>query len=207
MKNIEIFDPAMCCLTIVKTKSYPTNEEFSARLGVEISAKAQKKSGCCGQEQGKKQIVIDFLYLDLSVCKRCQGTETKLYDAINEVSSVLSEAGFEIVVNKININSRDLAIKHHFLSSPTIRVNGRDIALEVKESSCKECGDLCGDSVDCRVWVQDGIEYTEPPKSMIINAILKEVYGGHGPIPLSNEKYEIPQNLITFFDSLEKKED
>lgn len=114
MKNIEIFDPAMCCSTgvcgpsidpellrvatvinslkekgimikrhglssepqdfisnkviseilqkegadilpvtlldgeIVKTKSYPTNEEFSAWLGVEISAKAQKKSGCCG---------------------------------------------------------------------------------------------------------------------------------------------------------------
>jgi hypothetical protein len=42
---------------------------------------------------------------------------------------------------------------------------------------------------------------------MIINAILKEVYSGHGSIPLSNEKYEIPQNLITFFDSLERKED
>lgn len=83
------------------------------------------------------------------------------------------------------------------MSSPTIRVNGRDIALEVKESSCKECGDLCGDSVDCRVWVQDGIEYTELPKSMIINAILKEVYNGHSSIPLTNEKYEIPQNLIT----------
>ncbi|NMR85147.1 arsenic metallochaperone ArsD family protein, partial [Vibrio parahaemolyticus] len=89
MKNIEIFDPAMCCSTIVKTKSYPTNEEFSAWLGVEISAKAQKKSGCCGQEQEKKQIVIDFLYLDAGVCKRCQGTETKLYDAINEVSPVV----------------------------------------------------------------------------------------------------------------------
>ena len=100
-------------------------------------------SGCCGQEQKKRQIIIDFLYLDLSVCKRCQGTETNLEDAVNEVSTVLRTAGFDIVVNKININSRELAIEHHFLSSPTIRVNGRDIALEVKESSCKECGDLC----------------------------------------------------------------
>lgn len=114
MKNIEIFDPAMCCSTgvcgpsidpellrvatvinslkekgiiikrhglssepqdfisnkviseilqkegadilpvtladgeIVKTKSYPTNEEFSEWLGVEISTKPQRKSGCCG---------------------------------------------------------------------------------------------------------------------------------------------------------------
>ncbi len=35
-------------------------------------------SGCCGQEQEKRQIIIEFLYLDLSVCKRCQGTETNL---------------------------------------------------------------------------------------------------------------------------------
>lgn len=162
-------------------------------------------SGCCGQEQEKRQIVIDFLYLDLSVCQRCKGTETNLDAAVNEVSTVLKAAGFEIVVNKININSRELANEHHFLSSPTIRVNGRDIALEIKESSCTECGDLCGDSVDCRFWVQDGREYAEPPKHMIINAILKEVYGGHGSSTITNEKYEIPQNLNTFFDSLERK--
>lgn len=164
-------------------------------------------SGCCGQEQEKRQIIIDFLYLDLSICKRCQGTETNLDDAVNEVSTVLRAAGFELIVNKININSRELATKYHFLSSPTIRVNGRDIALELKESSCKECGELCGDSVECRVWVVDGIEYTEPPKSMIINTILKEVYGGHSSSLSTKEKYQIPQNLINFFDSLERKED
>ena len=59
--------------------------------------------------------------------------------------------------------------------------------------------------MDGRVWVQDGIEYSEPPKSMIINAILKKVYNGHSSIPLTNEKYEIPRNLIRFFDSLEKR--
>lgn len=164
-------------------------------------------SGCCGQGQEKRQIIIDFLYLDLSVCTRCQGTETNLDDAVNEVSTVLGAAGFEIVVNKININSRELAVEYHFLSSPTIRVNGRDIALEVKESSCKECGDLCGDSVDCRVWVQEGREYTEPPKSMVINAILKEVYCGDNSSLSTNERYEIPQNLIAFFESLERKGD
>lgn len=37
-------------------------------------------SGCCGQEQEKRQIIIEFLYLDLSVCKRCQGTETIVWN-------------------------------------------------------------------------------------------------------------------------------
>ncbi|MDD2477222.1 MAG: arsenite efflux transporter metallochaperone ArsD [Dysgonamonadaceae bacterium] len=118
MKNIEIFDPAMCCSTgvcgpsidpellrvatvinslkekgiiikrhglsnepqafisnkaiseilqkegadilpvtlvdgeIVKTKSYPTNEELSVWLGVEINTKPQKKGGCCSGPKG-----------------------------------------------------------------------------------------------------------------------------------------------------------
>jgi len=155
----------------------------------------------------EKRIIIDFLYLDLSECKRCQGAENNLEDAVNEVSKILKAAGYEIVVNKVNINSRELAVKYKFLSSPTIRVNGRDIAFEIKESSCKECGDLCGDSMECRVWVYEGIEYTEPPKSMIINAILKEVYDVHSSIPtITNDKYGIPQNLMNFFDGLEKKQ-
>lgn len=118
MKNIEIFDPAMCCSTgvcgpsidpellrvatvinslkekgiiikrhglskepqdfisnkviseilqkegadilpvtlvdgaIVKTKGYPTNEELSAWLGVEINTKPQKKGCCCCGPKG-----------------------------------------------------------------------------------------------------------------------------------------------------------
>lgn len=62
----------------------------------------------------KRQIIIDLLYLNLSMCKRCQGTETNLEDAVNEVSTVLRAVGFDIVLNKININSRELAIEHHF---------------------------------------------------------------------------------------------
>jgi len=168
-------------------------------------------SSCCGQEKTmttakeKKEIVIDFLFLDLTVCERCQGAETNLDAAVNEVSAILSAAGYETVVNKINVNTRNLAVRHRFLSSPTIRVNGMDIALEVKESLCTECGDLCGDSVDCRVWIEDGVEYTEPPKSMIINAILKEVYGGHHKTPSDSAPYVLPDNLSTFFDGIEKK--
>lgn len=165
-------------------------------------------SECCPPEHEKKQILIDFLYLDLSVCERCQGAENNLDKAIDEVAEVLKAAGFEIVVNKININSKKLAIEHQFLSSPTIRVNGGDIALEVKETPCKECGDLCGDSaVDCRVWVYEGVEYTEPPKSMIVNAILKEVYGESKVNFSKDVKYEIPKNLITFFEGFDKRGD
>ncbi|NLZ90715.1 MAG: DUF2703 domain-containing protein, partial [Clostridiales bacterium] len=162
-------------------------------------------AGCCGQERDNKQIVIDFLYLDLSVCKRCRGAETNLDKALEEVSGLLKAAGFDITVNKINITSKEMAVKHRFVSSPTIRINGTDIDLEVKETTCAECGDLCGDSVDCRVWTYEDIEYSEPPKAMIINAILRAVYSRQNTIPDPKSEYRLPDNLKRFFDGLEKK--
>lgn len=170
-------------------------------------------SSCCGTEQkkehitehAKKQLAIDFLYLDLSVCERCQGAETNLDKAIDEVTRVLKSAGYEVIVNKVNIITKELAFKYEFVSSPTIRLNGKDIALEFKESLCQDCGDLCGDSVDCRVWVYEGVEYNEPPKEMIVNAILKEVFGGGHPDSAKKEEYALPENLKVFFDGLDKK--
>lgn len=163
-------------------------------------------SGCCGPAPAKKKIQIDFLYLDLSTCGRCQGTETNLEEAIREVSSVLEAAGYEVTLNRIHIDTKELAIKHQFVSSPTIRVNGRDIAMEFKESLCQDCGDLCGDTVDCRVWISEGVEYNEPPKSMIVNAILKEVYSGSTVPRNENEDYRLPDNLARFFMGKEKGE-
>lgn len=137
--------------------------------------------GCCDastdMKAENKRIIIDFLYLDLSVCIRCQGTDTNLDEALEEVSKVLEATGVEVILNKINVLSEELARQHKFISSPTIRVNGNDIQIDAKESLCESCGDLCGDEVDCRVWVYQGKEYTIPPKAMIIEAILKEVYG------------------------------
>lgn len=164
----------------------------------------QDNSCGCGENR-KKEIVIDFLYLDLNVCERCQGTETNLDLAIRDVSTVLEAAGFDIKVNKVNIISKELANEYEFVSSPTIRINGKDIALDVKESSCKACGDLCGDDVDCRVWNYEGEEYTEPPKELIINAILKVVYGEKAELEDKKAEYKVPDNLNKFFDALDKK--
>lgn len=161
-------------------------------------------SNCCSPNVERKKITIDFLYLDLSICERCQGTESNLDEAIDEVSTVLKAAGYDIVVNKINITSRELAIKYEFISSPTIRVNGRDIAIELKESECENCGDLCGESVDCRVWCYEGEEYTQAPKELIINGILKEVYAGVSCCQ-EREDYEMPENLVKYFDAFDKK--
>ncbi len=154
---------------------------------------------CCTPKTERKEIRIDFLYLDLTVCERCQGTETNLEKAINEVSNVLNSAGYDIHVNKVNVTSEELAVKYQFVSSPTIRINGRDIAFDVKETECRECGELCGDNVDCRVWEYEGEVYNEPPVAMIINAVLKEIYNPSNSNPSSASGYILPENLKSFF--------
>lgn len=160
-------------------------------------------AGCCVnmEEQGavKRNVTIDFLYLDLSVCERCQGADASIDEALAEVSKVLEATGIEVVLNKVNVNSEELADQYRFLSSPTIRVNGKDIQMGVKESYCKSCGDLCGDSVDCRVWTYQGKEYAVPPKALIIEAILKEVYGGNRDYEADEQEYVMPENLKRFY--------
>lgn len=166
-------------------------------------------SGCCTPEQNistqKRSINIDFLYLDLSVCAPCQGTESILDEAIKDVTNILEFTGVEVVVNKVNVINEEQAIKYRFVSSPTIRINGRDIQLEVKESSCQTCSDLSGEETDCRIWVYQGSEYNVPPKAMIIEAILKEVYGGTGSDNTVEQDYVIPENLKHFYSAMERK--
>lgn len=153
----------------------------------------------------RKKIIIDFLFLDLTICTRCQGTEANLDTALNEVVEILDSRGYEIELNRIHVTSREIATKYEFLSSPTIRVNGQDIDISQKETLCESCGDLCGEDVNCRVWEYKDEELTTPPKEMIIDAILKEVESKLLHFP-KIKAYELPQNLKVYFDAVEKKQ-
>lgn len=145
---------------------------------------------------------IDFLFLDLETCTRCLGTDRNLESALEAVRELLATAGTEVDVNKVHVTSAEQAQELGFESSPTIRVNDRDVALELRESSCgsEACAAGCSESIACRVWVHAGEEYTEPPVAMIVDAILREVYGGAvtGREPEA-EPFELSENLERFF--------
>ncbi|MCG0278446.1 MAG: DUF2703 domain-containing protein, partial [Thermanaeromonas sp.] len=141
-------------------------------------------------------------------CTRCRGTARNLEEALKEVAGVLEATGVEVNLKKIHVRTEEEALAWGLVSSPTIRINGRDIQLDVRESLCESCGDLCGEDVDCRVWVYQGREYTVAPKGMIIEAILKHVYGGGIEAPVEREPLkELPENLKRFFAAKRKKEE
>jgi len=146
-----------------------------------------------------RQLSIDFLFLDLTTCTRCRGTDRSLETALTQVAGLLRATGIRVVVHKVQVATEDQARDLRFVSSPTIRVDGSDIALELRESSCgsEACADGCGDHIACRVWVHEGREYTEPPVAMVIDGILRHVYGTR-PAPITGP-YAVPANLRRFF--------
>jgi hypothetical protein len=152
--------------------------------------------------QTSETLQIDFLFLDLTTCTRCLGADRSLATALEVVREVLEATGVEVEIGKILVESAAHARALRFASSPTIRVDGQDVALELRESSCgsEACTDGCGDQIACRVWVHRGQEYTEAPVAMIVDAILRHVYGG-APAPGASrpEPYELPENLARFF--------
>jgi hypothetical protein len=140
------------------------------------------------------------MFIDLDVYTRCKGTDESLETALQTVRRVLESAGVEVIVRKTLVDTEDTARQLGFVSSPTIRVDGKDISLELRESSCASCGEACGceGEIDCRVWLYQGKEYTVAPVPMIVDAILAAVYGTKEEMPTSQPK-TVPENLKRFF--------
>ena len=143
-----------------------------------------------------KILNIDFLYLDLNVCERCMATDVTLDEALDVLAPVFKKLKYSVKVKKVNVKTKELAEQYLFVSSPTIRVNGADICTELKENECENCGDLCGDKVDCRVFVYNGKDYEQPPAAMIIDGILSVIYGKTKPV---KKPYKLPENLKNYF--------
>lgn len=158
-------------------------------------------------EDDFKTMVIDFLYLDVTVCDRCQGAEANLRAAIKQVAPALTAAGVSIKINQVNVVNEAQAKNLRFASSPTIRINGHDMQPVMKETYCDACGDLCGDSVECRVWQYGGKEYTVPPQDMIAEAIMRAAESGTQPAAAAAScEFTVPENLERFFDGLRQKD-
>jgi hypothetical protein len=148
-----------------------------------------------------KTIAVDFMFLDLNSCTRCVGTDRNLEAALGAVRQIVEQTGVQVEVRKHLVDSEETARRLRLVSSPTIRVNGNDIALELKESSCSDeaCTDGCGADIDCRMWTHHGEDSTQAPVGLIVDAVLREIYAPRAGTGL--QAYELPDNLRRLFGS------
>ena len=149
-----------------------------------------------------ERLWIELLVLDLTTCGRCRGADRSLRAALDLVGDLFEATGTQVEVERIEVQSGAQARELRFESSPTIRVNGRDLAVELRESSCgsEGCTDGCSEQIACRVWPYRGREYTEPPVSMLVDAMLRAVYAGDAVEDTADtQPYALPGNLERFF--------
>lgn len=160
-----------------------------------------EKSTCsCGS---LKKVIIEYLYLDQEVCDRCIDTEEILKEAIDNVSEELEKKGFEVIYRKTQIENQLMATKFRFVSSPTIRINGYDIFSTVYENECGCCSSIASESVKCRAYEYEGEVYDVPTVEMVSESILKQIESCCDIKRVEN-KYVIPENLLTFFEGKDK---
>ncbi|MDD3832522.1 MAG: DUF2703 domain-containing protein [Oscillospiraceae bacterium] len=168
--------------------------------------KTKEKSRCsCGCDcSSEKKAVIEYLYLDLQTCERCVGTDSILDEVMLVLTPAIKLAGFTVEYKKTEIKTAEIAIQRQFVSSPTIRVNGRDICKSVAENSCGCCSEISGTDVSCRVFEYNEETYEVPPKEMVAEAILNAVFG-QDEADCSCGEYELPENLREFFEGKKSK--
>jgi len=128
----------------------------------------------------KKNLDIDYLYLDLETCDRCIGTDNVLDEVMIALTPALKIAGFNVKYNKVEIKNKELAEQYQFLSSPTIRVNEQDICQSIEENRCGCCSDISGTDVNCRVFEYNETAFEVPPKEMLAESILNAIFGKSG---------------------------
>lgn len=160
-------------------------------------------SGCCQTAPDRcrapRTLSVELLYLDRDVCTRCRGADAALDAAAAAASPALQAMGIALDVRRTLVDTEDLAERLRLVTSPTIRVDGHDIAPAVEESVCESCGDLMtAGSVDCRVWSWRGERHASPPEGLIVEALLR-VALAPPQRPGPDDGYVLPANLRSFF--------
>jgi hypothetical protein len=179
---------------------------------VQGGASCCSDSSCCdtggtgiSEGQGvRKALDVDLLVIDLETCARCVPTGDQLQTAVSLLAPVAEALGVELKYRAIVAQTPEEAKEHALLTSPTIRLNGRDIAADIRESVCESCGDLTDNntSVYCREWHYRGKVYSAAPLPLLLEAIMDAMLSIDETPPITPARLEeLPENLQRYFDN------
>ncbi len=159
-------------------------------------------AGPASGDEARPSVEIDFHFLDSEVCGRCRDTGVHLDAALETLHPVADLLGLALNVRKTKVESAEQARELGFVSSPTIRVNGADIAPEIEESACEPCGDLCGcgEDFNCRVWRWHGEVHPAAPVGLIAEAVLRAFVDRPPATQSSRRERTEPLQLRQFFE-------
>jgi len=100
---------------------------------------------------------IELLYFD-----GCPNHEP----ALEVLRQVLAEDGVDAPVETVNVTSDEQAVRHRFLGSPSIRIDGRDVEKEARAADFGR---------GCRIYLWNGTPKGYPSREMIRAAVRERV--------------------------------
>ncbi|MDF1537077.1 MAG: DUF2703 domain-containing protein [bacterium] len=157
-----------------------------------------------GTRAGRNILDVELLAIDLETCERCVPTGEQLRTAVRLLRPVAEALGVVLMYRETVVRTPEEAQARALLSSPTIRVNGRDIAQDIRESECASCGDLTEKNaiIECRDWHYRGEVYPSVPLPLLIEAIMEAMLKIDDlPFFTSGPLEELPENLKRYFDN------
>lgn len=123
------------------------------------------------------EVVLEVLYLDAQTCDPCRATTDAVDVAATALTEHLRGEGRTLIVRKVHVTDPGQAHALGFVSSPTVRVDGVDIELDVQEASCATCSSLAARPVNCRTFEWQGMRHPAPPAEMIVHRVLEHLAG------------------------------
>jgi len=163
---------------------------------------AQAVAGTPADATAQRRLNIELLVIDLESCARCVPTGEQVRNAIELVAPAAEAQGIGLTYREIVVQTAEEAKARALLSSPTIRINGRDIDQDIRESECESCGDLTDNdvSVDCREWHYRGQVYSAAPLPFLVEKLMDAMLRLDEMPPVTPEPLaELPENLVRYF--------
>ena len=137
--------------TVLNTRRWDTRDQL--RLAIVTCGSSAPTTGAGGSPRSAGSPPSSL---------RPQPGRTRGLNTTPEVST--EPSAVPMVVNRVNITTRELAREHRFVSSPTIRVNGHDIQPAAPKAAARRVGRCVGRSWTCRTWDYNGEPFSTPPK-------------------------------------------
>ncbi|MCA9670711.1 MAG: DUF2703 domain-containing protein [Myxococcales bacterium] len=162
----------------------------------------------------KKPLHIELLYLDGSTCRRCASVRDVLGAALEALGPTFDALGLEPQLRETHITSAAQARAAGFELSPTIRLDGHDIAPARHSSSCSDCDALCGCSAvegepfACRSWHDaQGRPLDVPTTAVVVDALLRALYADRDASAAATQPVAEAARVARFFAARDEREE
>ncbi len=144
-------------------------------------------------------IVLELFALDTVTCEPCVSAMSSLHAAAAVLSRELTDQGYLVATRVVLLENAARAGQLGISSSPTVRVNGHDVALEIQEEPCSTCSSLAGTGIECRTYTWDGQRFDHPPVPLLVDAVHRHVASGARRASRQTPAASQPTSVERFF--------